>query len=73
MEIPRFYQYSTGGRGDPMVSMLMAAVPVVPVDVAGGAVDAALDQPGTLDNLVLIYHLFVGEHDPLCVIVPSRK
>ncbi len=73
MQMPGFYNFRTGGRGDPMVSMMMAAIPVVPVDVGGGALESMPESVDDLENLVLVYHLFLRERDPFCVIVPSRK
>jgi len=73
MDIPGFYNFREGGRGDPMVSMLMAAIPVLPADVGGGTAEPITGSGDDLDNLVLVYHLFLRERDPFCVIVPSRK
>lgn len=73
MSIPGFYNFTPGGRGDPMVSMLMAAIPVVSSDLSGGSVQGGPASASELDKLVLVYHLFLKEHDPLCVIVPTRK
>ena len=73
MNIPGFYNFRTGGRGDPQVSMLMAAIPVMPVDAGGGSM-LPMDQASQdLESMVLVYHLFLRERDPFCVIVPSRK
>ena len=73
MSIPGFYNFIPGGRGDPMVTMLMAAIPVVAADVGGHTATNIPRSNAELENLVLVYHLFLKEHDPLCVIVPSRK
>ncbi len=73
MKMPGFYNFQLGGRGDPMVSMLMAAIPVLPADAGGGTVEAFPSSAEELENLVLVYHLFLKERDPFCVIVPSRK
>ena len=73
LNMPGFYNFRTGGRGDPMVSMLMAAIPVLPVDVGGGTAESLPNSAEELENLVLVYHLFLKERDPFCVIVPSRK
>ncbi len=73
MNIPGFYDFRAGGRGDPMVSMLMAAIPVLPADVGGGTAVRMSKSGADLENLVLVYHLFLRERDPFCVIVPSRK
>ena len=56
-----------------MVSMLMAAIPVLPADVGGGTAVRMSKSGADLENLVLVYHLFLRERDPFCVIVPSRK
>jgi len=73
MNIPGFYNFRAGGPGDPMVSMLMAAIPVLPADVGGGTVESLPASAQDLENMVLVYHLFLRERDPFCVIVPSRK
>ena len=73
MNIPGFYNFKTGGHGDPQVSMLVAAIPVMPVDAGGGSVVPMDLANQDLANLVLVYHLFLRERDPFCVIVPSRK
>lgn len=56
-----------------MVSMLMAAIPILPADVGGGTTEPMPESAEDLENLVLVYHLFLKERAPFCVIVPSRK
>lgn len=73
MNIPGFYNFRSGGQEDPMVSMLMAAIPVRPLDLKGGEVNPMPSSAEDLENLVLVYHLFLKERDPFCVIVPSRR
>ena len=73
LKMPGFYNFRAGGRGDPMVSMMMAAIPVLPADIGGGTAEPIAEVGDDLENLVLVYHLFLYERDPFCVIVPSRK
>jgi hypothetical protein len=74
LNIPGFYNFQSGGRGDPQVSMLVAAIPVMPGDAGGGsALPMEQAREEDLRNLVLVYHLFLKERDPFCVIVPSRR
>ncbi len=73
MSISGFYNFRAGGRGDPTVSMLLAAIPVLPADVGGGTAEPMPKSVEDFENLVLVYHLFLSARDPLCVIVPSRK
>ncbi|MBT3296854.1 MAG: hypothetical protein HN919_21895 [Verrucomicrobia bacterium] len=70
--IPGFYNFQSGGQGDPHVSMLVAAIPVMPADAGGGSALPMAPTREDLRNLVLVYHLFFKERDPFCVIVPSR-
>ena len=73
LNIPGFYNFQAGGRGDPQVSMLVAAIPVMPADTGGGSAVPVAQAREDLRNLVLIYHLFLKERDPFCVIVPNRR
>jgi hypothetical protein len=73
IDIPGFYNFKAGGPGDPHVSMLVAAIPVLPVDAGGGSVAPMPNATADMDNMVLVYHLFLRERAPFCVIVPSRR
>ena len=73
LNIPGFYNFKTGDRGDPQGSMLVAAIPVMPADAGGGSAIPMAPTNDDLQNLVLVYHLFLKERDPFCVIVPARK
>lgn len=72
MNIPGFYNFRQGERGDPQVSMLVAAIPMIPVPPGGGPVLPVEEIDPTMDSLVLVYHLFLRERDPFCVIVPAQ-
>jgi len=73
LNIPGFYNFQSGGRGGPQVSMLVAAIPVMSADAGGGSAVPMAQAREDLRNLVLVYHLFLKERDPFCMIVPSRR
>lgn len=73
MNIPGFYDFKRGGPGDPEVSMLVAAIPVMPVDAGGGSLIPVGSPDMDMESLVLVYHLFLKARDPFCVIVPSTQ
>ncbi|NQU38819.1 MAG: hypothetical protein HQ523_02595 [Lentisphaerae bacterium] len=73
MNIPGFYDFKRGGPGSPQVSMLVAAIPVMPVDAGGGSLVSVGQSEMDIESLVLVYHLFLKARDPFCVIVPSTK
>ena len=73
MTIPGFYDFKRGGPGDPQVSMLVAAIPVVPMDAGGGSLIPVGHANRDVESLMLVYHLFFKARDPFCVIAPSTR
>ena len=71
MMIPGFYEFRTQGRGNPDVSMLVGAIPVVKNGERTFVAPADMKELD-LDQLVLVYHLFQRQRDPFCIVMPNR-
>jgi len=71
VNIPGFYEFKLGGRGDPEVTSLVGVIPVIPVNGDGNPDPEAL--PPDMDPALLVYHLFHAQRDPFCVVLPAHK
>lgn len=71
MMIPGFFEFRGHAIGEPEVSMLVGAIPVVQAGKTELLTPADL---ATLDmgTLVLVYHLFQRARDPFCVVLPTH-